>query len=393
VDQPVVPPAEQHQVPERGGATLDPVLDVVRIAPRVRTVAAGEPAVPVAHDHGPPQGRGDQRGAPADVERLRRAGHDDPHHRGVARHAPGDLARHRSGVIQLTGLGGSPAQRLDRHRHGEVRPFAADHGTIRVVEPLATDLADGVRTPLRGCPVVVAASRSGLRTLHRTQRRQQRLPRLRVQLAVHTDHAEERDRRVERTPAPERRLAVRRPFVLGPLAPEAHHLREVLDRVPARRIDKLFLAASERVRVDALRGRQQARGRQRDVARLQRGARLWHLVERSAHAYLVPGRPPRHPMPNREPRGGREVPVAFEQTPPVDLREAPQALDLEQLDRPLQVGELLLDARVGQLRQRLRSKSVDDRTKLTHVASPRRLRLARSRHSRRDSHARTCVRG
>jgi hypothetical protein len=44
------------------------------------------------------------------------------------------------------------------------------------------------------------------------------------------------------------------------------------------------------------------------------------------------------------PTGAR---LAREDPPPIDLREPPQALDLEQLGCTLQLREVLFDARVG----------------------------------------------
>lgn len=43
--------------------------------------------------------------------------------------------------------------------------------------------------------------------------------------------------------------------------------------------------------------------------------------------------------------------VALIRRPAIDLGQAVQPLDLEQLGRPLKLGEVLLDARIGRVRQ------------------------------------------
>ena len=58
--------------------------------------------------------------------------------------------------------------------------------------------------------------------------------------------------------------------------------------------------------------------------------------------------------------------VAFEETPPVDLGEAAEALHLQQLEAALELGELLLDPGVGELRQRLGAQVLDHRSQLAH---------------------------
>jgi hypothetical protein len=60
------------------------------------------------------------------------------------------------------------------------------------------------------------------------------------------------------------------------------------------------------------------------------------------------------------------VAVALEQPTPVDLGQAPQALRLEQLDRPMELGEVLLDQGVASGR----SGRVSDRSSSTTERSP-----------------------
>jgi len=50
------------------------------------------------------------------------------------------------------------------------------------------------------------------------------------------------------------------------------------------------------------------------------------------------------------------------QAPAIDLGEPAEPFDLELLDRAVQLGEVLLDPRVRQIRQRLGSQRVHDGT-------------------------------
>lgn len=54
--------------------------------------------------------------------------------------------------------------------------------------------------------------------------------------------------------------------------------------------------------------------------------------------------------------------VTLVEASPVDLGETPQPLRVQELDRPLELGEVLLDARIRQLRQRLGSEALDGRS-------------------------------
>ena len=67
---PMVGPAQQQQVREGRWPTLRPVDHVVRVAPGLRTVAAGESAVAVPHDDRPTHGGWHDRRPAAHVERF-----------------------------------------------------------------------------------------------------------------------------------------------------------------------------------------------------------------------------------------------------------------------------------------------------------------------------------
>jgi len=57
----MVASAQQEQVFRRGLAAVDPVLDVMHIAPRRRTITAGEAAAAVAPHESAPERAGDTR--------------------------------------------------------------------------------------------------------------------------------------------------------------------------------------------------------------------------------------------------------------------------------------------------------------------------------------------
>ena len=85
MDGAVVVPAQQHEVVQGGGAAVGPVGEVVGVAHHRWPGAAGERAVPVPADQGPPQGGGDEAVRPADVEDLAVGAEGDGDDVGVAR--------------------------------------------------------------------------------------------------------------------------------------------------------------------------------------------------------------------------------------------------------------------------------------------------------------------
>ena len=60
--------------------------------------------------------------------------------------------------------------------------------------------------------------------------------------------------------------------------------------------------------------------------------------------------------------------VRFEEPAPFDLRETSKPFELEQLGDPLELGEVLFDASVGKVGERLRSERFDGRAQLAHAA-------------------------
>ncbi len=143
------------------------------------------------------------------------------------------------------------------------------------------------------------------------------------------------------------------------LTPEGRDPLQVVDGVDASGLDELVLREIERLRVGVARRHEHACGRQRDVAGLERAARARHVRERSREVRLPARGSPRDPEPRGEPRRGREVTVPFEEPAPFDLREASKPFELEQLAHALELGEVLLDACVGEVGERLRSERFD----------------------------------
>jgi hypothetical protein len=79
----------------------------VRVAPRLGSIAAREPAVAITHDHRAPHRGWHDRRPPADVQGLGASGYHHAHHRGVARDALRGLGAHRTDVVELAHRGGS----------------------------------------------------------------------------------------------------------------------------------------------------------------------------------------------------------------------------------------------------------------------------------------------
>lgn len=95
-------PADQDEVGQGGGAAVGPVGDVVGLAHRGWSGAAGEGAVLVAQGQGGPEGEGDQAVGSADVEDLAVGAEDAGDEVGVA----GQAADRGDGELE-PGLGGA----------------------------------------------------------------------------------------------------------------------------------------------------------------------------------------------------------------------------------------------------------------------------------------------
>jgi hypothetical protein len=93
--------AKQDEVRKRRLATVGPVHDMVRVAPRLGPAASRERASAISeHERAPDRGR-DNGSLATHVERLRVARGDDARDARVAREAPGGLRRDGPDVLEL----------------------------------------------------------------------------------------------------------------------------------------------------------------------------------------------------------------------------------------------------------------------------------------------------
>jgi hypothetical protein len=127
VDDPVVVPAQQDEVGQARGSVVGPVHDVVGVAHDRWFGAAGERAVPVPADQGPPQRRGDQAVGAADVEDLAAGAERDGDDVGVARQAPNGGGGELAAVVTDGGPVDLPLEGVEAGGDRDPRP-----GTVRV---------------------------------------------------------------------------------------------------------------------------------------------------------------------------------------------------------------------------------------------------------------------
>ena len=102
VDGSVVGSAQQGQVGQVGGAAMDPVAQVVGLAPGQGAGTVGEDAAAVADGQGGALGGLDDPGGPADLQRLGRGpaqGRREERHRGL------ELGRQLVGPAGIMGFG------------------------------------------------------------------------------------------------------------------------------------------------------------------------------------------------------------------------------------------------------------------------------------------------
>ena len=76
--------AQELEIVELRVTAVEPMDDVIDVAPPGRSKATGVPAVSVAGDHRPPHGRRDDSGLPPNVQRFGVGSEDDPGDGGVA---------------------------------------------------------------------------------------------------------------------------------------------------------------------------------------------------------------------------------------------------------------------------------------------------------------------
>jgi hypothetical protein len=63
--------------------------------------------------------------------------------------------------------------------------------------------------------------------------------------------------------------------------------------------------------------------------------------------------------------------VSLEHAPTIDLGDPPQTLHLDEFGDALELLDVLLDASVGELRQRLGAERIHRRSQIAHARAPR----------------------
>jgi len=149
-------------------------------------------------------------------------------------------------------------------------------------------------------------------------------------------------------------------------APVPDHAVELAWRVARRRFNERRLRAGERSRFAALCVDEHLCGRERETTGFDRPARDRHAFEGTSDTHVTLRRAPAGPQARDEPRRGRQMPVAREDTSPVQLSEPTEAFELEVLYRLPQLQEVVLEPRVGEVGELLRSERFDRRTELAH---------------------------
>ena len=198
----MVATAAQFEVREIRPSAVDPVLNVVGVAPARRPVAAFGDAAAVACDERPPHRQRNRTGRAADIERRRRAIGDHPCDLRVAGDAPQRLGRKST---ELRGIGphlpyqlaSAPAfQHLDidvQARGGSVR---AARTLLQTDRGRFTHSHQGIGAALTGRTQVAGTER-----IHRRlQRVDHDLARLPVEQPVDRDHPVQEVRHVQAPP-------------------------------------------------------------------------------------------------------------------------------------------------------------------------------------------------
>ena len=156
----MVGPAQQGQVGKVGGAAVEPVAQVVGLAPGQGALAAGEDTAAVADGQGSSLGGRDDPAAAADLQRL--AG-------GAAQDAGAAVADE---AVQV-------------HRHQQLGPHPTTLGQPATLQGAAGQLAQGIGPPLAAVANVVGVGRAG----QGFQGGQQGLAGFGLQQAIDRDHA------------------------------------------------------------------------------------------------------------------------------------------------------------------------------------------------------------
>src|SRR5579872_446046 len=140
--------AEQDQVAQLGLSATRPELDVMRLRPAGRPLAARPPTAPVAQAKRAMCGAAYDTRRPPDVDHDRVRHHDTRDCR-VASQALHRAGRNRQGVLEVGGgRAGQVPQAVQRGRHRKVRPDPVAAPEAATVQGVERHLAERVRHPL-----------------------------------------------------------------------------------------------------------------------------------------------------------------------------------------------------------------------------------------------------
>ncbi len=260
----VVAPAQQRQVVEVGLAAVQPVHEMVHVAPGGGRATPGVLAVLVAdHDHAP-EAAGYGAGLPPVVEDLRRPAHDDAPERAVAEQALGGDAGNRTEALDVA----TEAVELRQRAAGEHLVARNDVG-VRTRRPFALRLHQPrISSSLRERACVGTGR---VRWLRRVERARDDRRGLRVEKAP-DDRATEGRQEVQASTLVGEGGVLPGEFVVGERAPSSGDDCEVLDRHPGRGIDEDLLVFGREITASVRDRGQRFHVGDLDVARTERPA-------------------------------------------------------------------------------------------------------------------------
>ncbi len=249
-------------------------------------------------------------------------------------------------MVQLAGSSFASLHGVNAHGHRDMGSFASYRRPLARIQPLPADLAKGIGTSLSRRPVVAFPARSRLGVQNGPKRRQERLSRFGIEVAVEPNHPQERHGGMQSASFPDLLVALEGLFPLDRLAPVGGHALQIVHRVDPSGLDERVLRPLECRGVGVPSSDEDANCRHREVAIVQRSPSFGHFLERSRDPHVLPCGSPRHLERARQPGRRREVSITLEDRSTLDLPKPPQALDLQQLRYPLQLGEVFLDPRI-----------------------------------------------
>jgi hypothetical protein len=148
VNSAVVAPAQEDEVVQARGPAVYPVLDVVAIAPPLRTITPWIATATVPDHQRSTQCGRNRAGAAANIERLRGASRDDPGDPGITGQPERGSGSHDAGAIDFTGCPGSVFENGQVHGEADVGALSSAGREPAMVEVISTDLYEGIGSKL-----------------------------------------------------------------------------------------------------------------------------------------------------------------------------------------------------------------------------------------------------